>query len=839
MKQRKGKNQKLRIMLLSNLFIPTMISFLTFGHIVAVTAAVLKETGKSGELGDGMNGRRQNLVVSKKKASWVGGGGESWKATLADAKAKVSSADNKPVGKKNRTKQKRHLTDHARKMLESQVDMNDVDLGDATPEAAARIVLERIGASIEDRMSNMFEKATSSECRALIGEHFGHFVNAIGKEVSMPFGEEQFYSECEEEKYDFDNLPEGISIGHVQNRTYQPPRNETEYLDDPDDLRLLYAILTHDDANSTIRLIEALYEPGHLFIVHVDGKEKSDLVHDAIKSYSTDRDYVHVLDHPHRVRVNWGGFSMVNATMQTLRYAFGLDGSSNLAGPLTFHRFVHMAATSYPIASNTEIRRRLASYPLDANMVHVVFKPTRPAPSAWNYFVECDDALQRIYRLTPLAEDNYGIDVYTSSQWFIISREFAEYIAAAKPGTLVRDFLDYVTHAVVADESFFGTVLRHSSFCTKHHNDNFLHLQFDRWENELGSDVRDERKCVMPDPDHCGRSPTTMTLDYLPALELSGSLFARKFISSIDSQIKDVLDIRRAKEETLLRNGTDSNEAQHGPDTSFEGHGVLIVASETMNETTPLCLGLGESQNKVRLIPCFHDWVPQTLAPGWETGAVVEDEILRHNRWDLGPCSSDGNLERKENGELEMTPGRFSQAGPSCLIKQKDGLRAGRCLDSESDRLQPGGSMHVYPCVQRWNQFFAFGNGTLAPSGSIHTTVPKHIKQRIESRGRSQESFLCLGVSGRGNITEEPWEEDKGKETGDVQPELLNITDTSGLLPLHHWTRKQLVTTPCSNTDAVLTWRYIPFIVEDDDQNAEVESSSEDKNNTSEVEEEL
>ena len=83
-------------------------------------------------------------------------------------------------------------------------------------------------------------------------------------------------------------------------------------------------------------------------------------------------------------------------------------------------------------------------------------------------------------------------------------------------------------HVVVADESFFGTVLRHTAYCKKHHNSNFLHLQFDRWESELPAGKRDERKCPMPNPDHCGRSPTIMTVDYADILELSNELFARK-----------------------------------------------------------------------------------------------------------------------------------------------------------------------------------------------------------------------------------------------------------------------------------------------------------------------
>jgi hypothetical protein len=57
---------------------------------------------------------------------------------------------------------------------------------------------------------------------------------------------------------------------------------------------------------------------------------------------------------------------MVNATMQVLKYSFGLDPSLN-GTPLDFHKFVHMSSTSYPLASNTEIRQTLASFPLDAN----------------------------------------------------------------------------------------------------------------------------------------------------------------------------------------------------------------------------------------------------------------------------------------------------------------------------------------------------------------------------------------------------------------------------------------------------------------------------------------
>lgn len=759
-------------------------------------------------------------------------------------------------GKNGKAKVRRRSTTHARSNSRSFVDLHSrdnpenesLDLGNDDPAVAARQVMERIGFSLETRLTKMFEKAKTADCRAKIGEHLGYFVNAIGKEVSLPFTDVKFENECDEEKYDLDDLPDGMNIGDVQNRTYQPPRNETEYIDDPENLQLLYGVLTHDNANATIRLIEALHEEGHSFVVHVDGKPSSEETYEQIAAYASTRDYVHILSHPHRVRVNWGGFSMVNATMQILKYAFAIDRPRN--PPLKFHKFVHIASTSYPIKSNTAIRRTIASYPLDANMVNVVFKPTNPSSHSWHYFVECDDAVHRIYRLPPQTEDanGEGIDLYTSSQWFVLSREFAKYLAQAVPGTFVHQFLEYAEHVVVADETFFGTVLRNTPFCHKHHNDNFLHVQFDRWENEIKEAQRDERKCLFPDPDHCGRSPTTMTLDYVGVLELSGYLFARKFLDEVDSQIKDVIDLNRAREDQELRGLRDDEESllqKDKFDPSFEGHGVLIVARETIQDETPLCLGLGDTRNKMRLVPCFQDWVLPTLAVGWETGAVIEEETVLHNRWDLGPCSSDGNLERLQNGTMKMTPGMYSPAGPRCLLRQMDGLRAGRCVDGESERTQPGGEMQVFPCTKRWHQFVSFGNGTLAPMGSMHTTVPEHIIRRIESTGYDQHPYMCVGVMGRGNMDEEEWGEDQGGDdeegpaaikeepvdgAGDMDgaDDLENEDDLNGdeVLPLKNWNGEQVITTKCSNVGAVIDWVFVPYIVEDTDEH-QGESGSE------------
>ena len=504
-------------------------------------------------------------------------------------------------------------------------------------------------------MTTLFENAKTEQCRAKIAEHFGYYINAMGLERSLPFQNIEFRNECPSPPaFDFDYPNPNLHLGMIQNKTYQPESNNATYKN-PQDLQFVYGIMTHKTPKNTIRLIEAMYEPGHSFVIHVDGKESSADTHAQLKQYAQHKDYVHVLDHPQRVRVNWGGFSMVNATLQMLHYT--------LEHNLPFDKWIHLASTNYPLASNAKIRNVMAQYPVDANLLHVVLKPSRPKQASWHYFVECDDAVHRIYRLPPLTNATHGAELYTSSQWFALSREFAQYLAFPQPNTFVYDFLQYAQHVVVADETFFGTALLHSPYCDKHHNWNFVHLQFDQWENEVPLEQRDPKKCIMPNPSHCGRSPTTITMDYVDLLTLSDDLWARKFLEDDDDDggggaVKDVLDEHRKMEQQLYEEAADLRKEHDNNDkatiiplpiqvnTTFEGHGVLIVAKATASSPMPLCLGLGETGNYAKLVPCFYEGVPETLAEDWETGAVILDETLPHNRWNIGPCTQDGNLTR-------------------------------------------------------------------------------------------------------------------------------------------------------------------------------------------------
>jgi hypothetical protein len=168
---------------------------------------------------------------------------------------------------------------------------------------------------------------------------------------------------------------------------------------------------------------------------------------------------------------------------------------------------------------------------------------------------------------------------------------------------------------------------------------------------------------------------------------------------------------------------------------------------------------------------------------------------------------------------MNSTPGVYSITGPRCLLKQMDGIRAGRCLDVDSRSLQPGGATQVFPCINKWYQFVSFGDGTLAPKGSIYSTIPSHIVKQIQNLGHDHIPYMCLGVYGRGVGDEHDWEE----EENDVAKNgTMDNADTERLdwAPLSKFQEQNIIATQCTNVGAVIEWLFVPFIVENETADA-------------------
>jgi len=115
------------------------------------------------------------------------------------------------------------------------------------------------------------------------------------------------------------------------------------------------------------------------------------------------------------------------------------------------------------------------------------------------------------------------------------------------------------------------------------------------------------------------------------------------------------------------------------------------------------------------------------------------------SRWNIGPCSSDG--------EINFTPGECidSKKGiytyPTCSIRgAKSSSHEGKCLDVEGERMDPGGDLLLYPCTGRWNQYFSFGGDQIeGTSCSIYLNIPSHLVKSKKAVGKKQTNNLFLG----------------------------------------------------------------------------------------------
>ena len=114
-----------------------------------------------------------------------------------------------------------------------------------------------------------------------------------------------------------------------------------------------------------------------------------------------------------------------------------------------------------------------------------------------------------------------------------------------------------------------------------------LILEFGTWDNELRPHERDPslQKCLFPNPNHCGRSPSTILDEELSILELSKDLFARKFK---DEKILDKIEYY-----LIRRNITHvkDNIVALDKEDILSGYGSLIVDRRTLNSKMPMCVG--------------------------------------------------------------------------------------------------------------------------------------------------------------------------------------------------------------------------------------------------------
>jgi len=272
------------------------------------------------------------------------------------------------------------------------------------------------------------------------------------------------------------------------------------YINHPSEssMRIAHLILAHNNPQQLEMLVKRLAYAGDMVFIHLDKKSDAALF-----------EYIGRLPNvffvKDRVKVAWGAYSIVEATLNGFRDILAADVKIDVVNLLS--------GCDYPLQSSENIHRFLQD---NAGKVFTEYEHMR---TNWqealsrveryhltNYNFKGRYLLQSIMnKLLPKRRMPNGMIPVGRSQWFTAPTECIKYIVDYIDQN--KSFKRFFEHTWAPDEFVFQTLLFNSHFREQMVNDNLRHID---WS---------ERKA----------SPKTFTIKDKETLLSSDKLFARKF----------------------------------------------------------------------------------------------------------------------------------------------------------------------------------------------------------------------------------------------------------------------------------------------------------------------
>ncbi|KAM8947297.1 xylosyltransferase 2 isoform 2-T2 [Pelodytes ibericus] len=299
--------------------------------------------------------------------------------------------------------------------------------------------------------------------------------------------------------------------------------SETGVLLSEKPLRVAYMLVVHGRAVRQLkRLIKAIYHEDHYYYIHVD--QRSIYLHSEVTKLA--QQYMNVRVTPWRMVTIWGGASLLTMYLRSMHDLLDMPD-------WPWDYFINLSATDYPTRSNKELVLFLSKFK-DKNFLKSHGRDnTRfiKKQGLDRLFHECDSHMWRLGERT--IPD--GIVVDGGSDWFALTRRFVEYVTYTQD-SLVSELKRFYKYTLLPAESFFHTVLENSPACGSLVDNN---LRVTNWNRKLG--CRCQYKHIV---DWCGCSPNDFKpQDVVRLQQLSRpTFFARKFESSVNQEVLDILD---------------------------------------------------------------------------------------------------------------------------------------------------------------------------------------------------------------------------------------------------------------------------------------------------------
>lgn len=217
-------------------------------------------------------------------------------------------------------------------------------------------------------------------------------------------------------------------------------------------MKICYLILAHNNFRHLDRLIKALTDEDSSFYIHIDEKSGD--------TYIPPSKNTRVI--PDRIDINWGGFTMIEATLALLNYGTTHSPDADY--------YMLVSGVDYPVRSKKFLYNLLEKGKeyIDIAPVPVPYKPIERYEY---YYFDYDRRNLKHYNPKFLAEvllkkfkikRKAPFTIYAGTQWFALTHACVQYVLE----TISKDrrYIDFFRHTLVPDEAFFQTIIGNSPF---------------------------------------------------------------------------------------------------------------------------------------------------------------------------------------------------------------------------------------------------------------------------------------------------------------------------------------------------------------------------------------
>lgn len=288
------------------------------------------------------------------------------------------------------------------------------------------------------------------------------------------------------------------------------------------DLKIVYLISAYKLPTQLVRMVESIWHENDMYLIHVDKKSPPAVMDTITKGLSSKKNVIFLPRH----RCYWGDFGHNDATMEGINYV--------IENKIAFTNFVVMTGQDMPTHSLAKTRQNIKN---TKSSMEYSSLPTKNwhnggMDRVQNYHFWIRDRhyslpgsifKRRAQKLLAQVSGDKTEDIkfYGGSSYFQIERPLVEYIhKLLKDQPYIERFF---RNTFISDEVFFQTILLNS-----------------KYKNSITNDSK--RYVDWTDPVEI---PKIFRKKDLSVIKKSNAIFARKFDSTID---KDIIDLVLANE---------------------------------------------------------------------------------------------------------------------------------------------------------------------------------------------------------------------------------------------------------------------------------------------------